>query len=92
MRSSQKKALSSYRRRSRRKGIIRLEVNVRAQVAALVRSVVDALADPKHDEEARALLRALFAAPKVQGLKDILAAAPLEGIELERIRDVDRLC
>ena len=90
MPTSQKKALTTYRRRLKREGIIRLEVKVRKQDAALVRSVVTALADPDHEAETRALLRERFTAAKPQGLKALLAAAPLEGIDLERSRDTGR--
>ena len=90
MPTSQKKALTTYRRRLKREGIVRLEVKVRKQDAALVRSVVTALADPDHEAETRALLRERFTAAKPQGLKALLAAAPLEGINLERSRDTGR--
>ena len=90
MPTSQKKALTTYRRRLKREGIVRLEVKVRKQDAALVRSVVTALADPDHEAETRALLRERFTAAKPQGLKALLAAAPLEGIDLERSRDTGR--
>lgn len=90
MPSSHRKALSTYRRRLKRQGIVRLEVKVRKEDAPLVRSVVAALADPEHGAETRALLREHFAASKVQGLKALLAAAPLEGIDLTRERDLGR--
>ena len=46
MSSTQRKALSTYRRRLKRRGVVRLEVHVRKDDAALVRGVVKALADP----------------------------------------------
>jgi len=90
MQSSQKKALSSHRRRLKRRGIARLEVRVRKDDVPLVRGVVDALADPRRESETRAMLRERFAAREAKGLKALLAAAPLEGIDLDRPRDTGR--
>lgn len=66
----------------------RLEVHVRKDDTALVRNVIRALANP--DQEARALLREYFGTGQVQGLKALLAAPPLEGIDLGRRRDFGR--
>jgi hypothetical protein len=88
--NSQQKALTTYRRRMKRKGFHRLEVQVRKDDAALVRSVVNALADPEQEAEARALLRERFAVRPAVGLKALLAAAPLEDINLDRSRDLNR--
>jgi hypothetical protein len=85
-----KAALASYRRRMKRRGMVRVEVQVRREDAALVRSVAGALVDPDREAEARALLRQSFAPPPAKGLKALLAAAPLEGIGLERARDLGR--
>lgn len=82
--------LTNYRRRLKRQGIVRVEVQVRKEDAPLIRDVARALSDPKRAAEARALLTARFAAPRAKGLKELLAAAPLEGIELERARDTGR--
>jgi hypothetical protein len=90
MAESQRKALSSYRRRMRRKGFLRLEVQVRKEDAALVRNLVSALADPVHEAETRAILRQRFSDQPVVGLKALLAAAPLEDVDVERPRDHDR--
>jgi hypothetical protein len=49
-----------------------------------------ALVDPARETEARALLRENFGAAKAKGLKALLAAAPLEGINLSRPRDSGR--
>lgn len=90
MPSSGKDPLKAYRRRLKRQGIARVEVQVRKEDAPLIRDVARALADPQREAEARAVLRANFAAPRANGLKALLAAAPLEGIELERSRDMGR--
>jgi hypothetical protein len=90
MPSSQRKPVSAYRRRLKRRGVIRVEVHVRKDDAALVRGVARALSDPAREAEARALLRERFGAAKAKGLKALLAAAPLEGIDLTRERDFGR--
>lgn len=74
----------------KRKGVVRVEVQVRKEDAGLVRSVARALVDPEREAEARALLRQCFSEPRTKGLKALLAAAPLEGIDLERSRETGR--
>jgi hypothetical protein len=90
MRSTQKKSLSAYRRRLKRQGMIRVEVQVRKDDAALLRAIAKALTDPTREAETRALLRERFGVADAIGLKALLAAAPLEGIDLTRDRDLDR--
>ena len=90
MTAVRKDAVSTYRRRLKKQGIVRLEVQVRKDDALLVKGVVSALSDPGRESEARALLRERFGAGKAKGLKALLASAPLEGIELERDRDFGR--
>jgi hypothetical protein len=90
MPNTRRKALTTYRRRLKRRGVVRLEVHVRKDDAALVRGVVTALADPEREGEARALLRERFRSGKSNGLKALLASAPLEGIDLRRDRDLGR--
>lgn len=70
--------------------MVRLEVHVRKNDAKLVREVVSALADPATELETRALLRERFGIGKAAGLKALLAAAPLEGVDLMRNRDIGR--
>jgi hypothetical protein len=84
MATSQHRALARHRQRREREGIVRLEVQVRRDDVALVRGVVGELADPAREVEARALLRERFAPVPQLDLKALLAAAPLEGVELER--------
>ncbi len=88
--NTQRKALTTYRRRLKRRGVVRLEVHVRKDDVALVRGVVTALADPEREREARTLLRERFGTGKAKGLKALLASAPLEGIDLSRDRDFGR--
>jgi hypothetical protein len=90
MKSSQSRALSNYRRRLKRGGLVRLEVKVYRRDAALVRSIANALTDPEREAEARALLRDRFAPAHAKGFKALLESAPLEGIDLSRDRDLGR--
>ena len=90
MTASRKSPVVSYRHRMKRRGFVRLEVQVRMQDVDLLRSVAAALADSERAAEARALLRAKFGPPPADSLKALLAAAPLEGIDLERPRDTGR--
>jgi hypothetical protein len=83
-------AIANYRRRMRRQGLVRVEVQVRKEDAPLLRSVAGALTDPAQAVATRVLLRERFAAHEVKGLKALLADAPLEGIDLERVRDPGR--
>jgi hypothetical protein len=57
--SIQRKALTSYRRRLKHRGVVRLQVHVHKSDAALVRAVPNSLADPERYDAARALLGAL---------------------------------
>lgn len=90
MPDTQRKALATYRRRLKRDGLVRLEVKVRKEDASLLRNVAVALTDPARAADARALLRERFGAAEAKGLKALLAAAPLEGIDLGRDRDLGR--
>ena len=87
---NRQKPLSAYRRRLKQRGAIRVEVHVRKEDASLIRGIARALGDPQRSDEVRALLRARFSAEGAEGLKALLAAAPLEGIELKRSRDAGR--
>jgi hypothetical protein len=73
-----------------RRGFVRVEVRVRKEDAGLVRGIARALADPERATEARALLRAHFQPPSTAGLKALLTSAPLDGIDLDRLRDTGR--
>jgi hypothetical protein len=89
--TSKRKTLSTYRRRMKRQGVVRVEVHVRQDDAPLVRSVVKALGDPDREREARALLRERFGPARPTGLKALLASMPaLEELDLARERDTGR--
>ena len=90
MPKARNKSVSSFRRRLARQGIVRLEVHVCKGDAPLVRGMVKALRDPKRQAETRALLRKRFGSGRQRGLKALLAAAPLDGIDLARERDSGR--
>ncbi len=90
-RSTRQAALIAHRQRLRSRGLQRLEVQVQGDDAPLVRAIAAALADPARAAETRALLRGRFAPAPAQSLKALLAAAPLEEIELERSRDTGRV-
>ena len=87
---SKPKSLSAYRRRLKLRGVMRVEVHVRKNDAALVRGVARALSDPAVEAETRVLLREHVGVVTAKGLKDLLASAPLEGLDLTRKRDVGR--
>lgn len=90
MSSRAKSSLASHRARMARQGLVRVEVNVRREDASLVRQVAAALSDPARQAAARALLLRRFAEPPKVSLKALLASAPLEGIDLDRDRDLGR--
>jgi hypothetical protein len=83
-------ALTSHRARKKRQGFVRVEVYVRKEDAGLVRDVAAALSDPARQAAARMLLRQRFAEQSGGNLKALLAAAPLDGIELDRGRRLGR--
>ena len=87
---AQRTAVTSFRKRLKQQGMARLEVNVRKADATLVRNVVRALSSPEQEQTARALLREHFGSRQAEGLKALLAAAPLEGVNLSRERDFGR--
>ena len=85
-----KTPLETLRSRKKQRGMVRVEVKARKEDAALLRSVARALADPARGSDTRRLLSARFGGPDAVGLKALLASAPLEGIELDRPRDLGR--
>lgn len=91
MPTSQNQAVRRYRERLRREGWVRCEVKVPREDASLIREVAAVLSDPKRDATARALLRAHFGDSSPPNLKALLAAAPLEGIDIERSTDPGRV-
>lgn len=90
MTNKAKTSLAKHRARMERQGLVRVEVTVRKEDASLVRCVASALSDPSRQAEARRVLRQRFVEPPKVSLKALLAAAPLDGIELDRSRDPGR--
>ena len=88
MSKTDQKAVTRFRNRLRHRGMVRLDLHVRKDDAGLVRNVVRALGSPDR-EQARAVLRCHFGG-QAAGLKALLAAAPLEGVDLGRQRDFSR--
>ena len=89
MSNTRKTSVRAYRERMNRQGMIRVEVLVRKEYAGLVRGVATALGDPKREVETRQILREQIT-PSGRGLKELLASAPLDGIDVDRLRDFGR--
>ena len=85
--SRQTLAVRGYRERLKQGGWVRCEVKVRRDDVELIRTVATALRDPDRDVGTRALLRERLGAPRPRGFKELLAACPVEGLDLGRPRD-----
>ena len=90
MNNRAKSSLVNHRVRTKRRGFVRVEVNVSKDDAVLIRNVAAALSDPARQAAARALIRQRFVEPANVNLKALLASAPLEGIDLDRDPDFGR--
>lgn len=88
--TNRKSSVAVHRARREREGFVRLEVSVRKEDAPLLRRVASALSSPDHGSETRRLLRQNFAEPPRVSLKELLASAPLDGIDLDRSPDQGR--
>ena len=87
MSTPQRKAVAQHRRRQRRQGLMRLEVQVSRDDAPLIKRIARALrGDLREAASVRARLNKAIEAEGVSGLKELLAAAPLEGVDLVRSR------
>lgn len=82
--------LVRYRKRLKQRGNVRLEIQVPKDDVELVRGMARALIDPARREETRAVLKRGLSRQGALGLKALLAAAPLEGVDLERSSDTGR--
>jgi hypothetical protein len=84
-------ALTKHRTHLKQRGLVRVEVQVAAADAALIRRTARSLRDEGQGAtRLRAQLLRLVGAPTSRGLKELLATAPLEGIELTRAQDHGR--
>ena len=90
MADAQKSSVNAHRERMKQQGIVRVEVQVRKEYAGLVRGVATALGDPTREARTRELLRERIVPSSEMSLKELLASAPLEGIEIGRPRDFGR--
>jgi len=91
MRTNRNQAVRRYRERLQHEGWVRCEVKIPREDVALIRGVATVLSDPRRKVAVRALLRAHFGDSSLPGLKALLAAAPLEGIDIERSADPGRV-
>ncbi len=90
MGKSRKKAVRDHRRRPRKQGFKRVEVEATESDAALIRRLAKVLrCGGEIADEARQRLTKMVAA-KGLGLKDLLASAPMDGICITRSRDPGR--
>lgn len=69
---------------------MRLEVLVRKDDTRLLSEAASALSDPVRGADVRTMLREKLVTAHKGGMKALLAAAPLEGIDLDRGRDMGR--
>ena len=90
MASTQPSAVTRGRKRRRLEGFARVELQVRREDVTLVREIAKALADPEREDETRTFLRKKIGDKRSKGFKELLASAPLDGIDLERSRDFGR--
>ena len=89
---AQKKALDSYRQRQRRLGVQRLEVQAPEADAPLIRELARVLRENSQEaSELRHVLRQALVPEAREGkLKQLVEAAPLEGVDLSRPREFGR--
>ena len=88
--TASKSNTTQWRKRQAALGFVRVEVQVRKEDATLIREVASALGDPARHDTTRALLCEKLAPVSSKSLKALLASAPLDGIELERVQDFGR--
>jgi hypothetical protein len=91
MTKSQRKAVRIHRQRLKVRGLQRVEVQASEDDAELIRSLARCLRDDERvAARVRRQLRATIKGKAVLSLKELLAAAPLEGVDLDRSRDLSR--
>lgn len=91
MTSSQKRAVSRFRKRQRKKGMARMEINLPEKDRELLRKTAANLrAGGKIAEQTRAALNSLINPYEGMGFKTLLESAPLEGVDLERSAETGR--
>ena len=85
---ARRQAVAEHRKRLKSRGLVRIELRAPKQDAALLREIAGALADPERGARTRQLLHEHFDPHAGLGLKELLAAAPLD-LELDFDRRTD---
>ena len=88
MKNTVNKAVAEHRKRMKRRGLVRIELQAAKEDAPLLRDIAAALADPTRVAPTRRLLRQHFNRHTGMNLKELLAAAPLD-LELDFERGLD---
>lgn len=90
MSTSQEQAVRNYRRRLKRRGMKRLELQATEQDASLLKELAKVLRQGDDKSElVRTRIREVVKQP--ESAKALLAAAPLEGIRITRSTDHGRI-
>jgi hypothetical protein len=88
---ARRKAVAEHRKRLKSRGLARIELRAPEQDAALLREIASALADPERGARTRQLLYEHFDPYAGLGLKELLAAAPLDlELDFDRRADISR--
>ena len=91
MNTSQKKAVTRYRNRQKAKGIVRMELTIpEGDRELLKRTAANLRAGGEIAENTRLALSSVLNPFEGMNLKELIEAAPLEGLELERSKETWR--
>jgi hypothetical protein len=81
--------VAKHRSLLKKRGFVRVEVQVRSADASLVRKVAKKLTSGPNEERFRSVLKNETSI-ETEDLKQLLASAPIDGIDLRRSRDTGR--
>ena len=91
MTPSQKKAVQKHRSRQAKKGFVRMEVSVPESDRELLRQTAANLrAGGEIADKTRSAMRSVINPYTGMNFKELLEAAPLEGVDLERSKETWR--
>ena len=90
MANTDSSAVAQWRKRCQRQDFVYVEVRVCEKDADLVRYVTTTLEELKREAEAHTITREKIPWICVDGLKSLLASAPLDDIDFDRLRDFGR--
>jgi hypothetical protein len=91
MTPAQNEAVKSYRNRQKEKGMVRVEVAVPDTDRKLIRQTASNLrAGGEIAERTRAAMRSVINPYAGMNFKQLLEAAPIEGLDLERSKETAR--